>query len=127
MSFIRRKNAHPERLIQDQILTWLTYQKECVVLEIDTQGIFDRKTRTFRPKRPNVGSLFVRGVSDLIVLHKHYGVLCIECKSAVGRLSDKQLEFKKAIEAIGYKFYIARSVEDVEKIFLDLQSAKPAL
>lgn len=119
------KNAHPERLIQNAILQWLKWQKDCVVMEIDTQGIYNRRTKTFIAKQQNAGACFFRGVSDILVLHKHFGFIAIEVKSAVGRLSDVQLDFKSAVLANGGRFLLARSVDDVQGFF-ESEAAKRA-
>ncbi len=111
------RNAHPERIIQNSILQWLKWQKDIVVMEIDTQGIFNRRTKTFLAKQQNAGACFFRGVSDILVVHKTLGFIAIEVKSAVGRLSDVQLDFKSAVLGVGGRFLLARSVDDVERFF----------
>lgn len=52
------------------------------------------------------------GFSDLIVISSGR-VLFIEIKSAAGRLSTRQQEFRDAIKAHGLPWCMARSVDDV--------------
>lgn len=57
------------------------------------------------------------GVSDLVVIHSaregqpgtHY---YFEVKTPTGTQSDAQKAFKMRIEALGYKYYLVRSVEE---------------
>lgn len=127
-SLSKKKKKTPERFTQIAILDYLRFQKECVVMEIETSGIFDHRTRTHRAKRPNQGSLFFRGVSDLLVLHKRFGFIAIEVKSEVGRLSDVQKDFRDAVLACGGKHLMARSVEDVAEFFRLLDTlSKPLI
>lgn len=54
------------------------------------------------------------GFSDLIILH-HGTVLFCEVKSQAGRLREDQKAFREAVEAHGYEYLVARSVEDVSQ------------
>ena len=63
----------------------------------------------------------VAGVSDLILLipsHDFHG-LCIEMKTAKGRQTDNQKEWQTHVEAHGYIYALARSVEDFQNIVND--------
>ena len=44
-------------------------------------------------------------------------IVCIEVKSAKGKLSPDQEAFKQNIEANGGIYILARSVEDVQKVW----------
>lgn len=54
------------------------------------------------------------GVSDLILLYPsgEFHGLCIEMKTPDGRQADTQKEFQQAVEEVGYKYAICRSVTD---------------
>jgi len=58
------------------------------------------------------GPLCHRGMSDLICV-KDGRVLFVDCKTAKGRLSTFQREFRDAIGAAGGKYIVARCLEDV--------------
>ena len=63
----------------------------------------------------------VAGVSDLILLipsHDFHG-LCIEMKTPKGRQTDNQKEWQTHVEAHGYIYALARSVEDFQNIVSD--------
>lgn len=53
----------------------------------------------------------VAGVADLLLLlpSGDYHGLCIEMKTAKGRQSAAQMEWQKAVEAVGYKYAVVRS------------------
>lgn len=55
------------------------------------------------------------GVSDLILVFLN-GILFIECKAPKGRQSVEQINFQKRIEAIGFKYYIIRDLDEIKNI-----------
>ena len=57
------------------------------------------------------------GISDIIGVLPGGRFIAVECKAPGGRLSEHQTEFLKDIERMGGLAVIARSVEDLEKIF----------
>ena len=59
------------------------------------------------------------GASDLQI-HGMYGRCAhLEIKTDIGKQSEDQMKFQKRIEGLGGKYYLLRSVEDVEKINFD--------
>ena len=52
------------------------------------------------------------GLSDLVAI-KNGIVYHIEIKTPQGKQSDKQIEFQRDLEAVGGRYILARSVEDV--------------
>lgn len=66
------------------------------------------------------------GFSDLIIIHKtsnmskgvHY---YFEVKTESGKQSDKQIEFQKRIESLGYEYHLVRNQKEfIDKIiFID--------
>ncbi len=61
------------------------------------------------------------GASDLIVLHGSI-LLWVEVKTEIGRLSKEQLSFQSRIEALGYKYYVVRSLDEF-KLLLNHKSS----
>ena len=57
------------------------------------------------------------GFSDLLILGTHGDIYFCECKTLKGRQRDDQIAFQKAVESRGFTYFVARSVEDVKKIF----------
>jgi hypothetical protein len=104
----------------------------------NTTGIFDPTRKVFR-KSPNT----MKGVADIVAIKSsshlvkyvdkfpvqgkaifEYSameeigrIVCIEVKSAKGKLSPDQEAFKQNIEANGGIYLLARSVEDVKAVF----------
>ena len=60
------------------------------------------------------GEGVVPGAADLVLFYpsKEYHGLCIEMKTPVGRQSDTQKDWMRAVEMAGYKYVICRSLED---------------
>lgn len=54
------------------------------------------------------------GFPDLMILAKRTVFFC-EVKTKVGRQREAQKAFQKAVEALGYTYVVARSVDDVAK------------
>lgn len=53
------------------------------------------------------------GVSDMIFVNPVKGaVQFLELKTKTGRQSDYQKEFQSKVEALGYEYYIIRTIED---------------
>ena len=55
------------------------------------------------------------GFSDLIILYNHTIYFC-ECKTTKGKQRDDQLKFQRMVEARGYTYFIARSIDDVNNV-----------
>lgn len=57
------------------------------------------------------------GFSDILLIGENGSVFFIECKTLTGKQRDAQKRFQAAVEKLGHKYYVCRSVEDVNKIF----------
>lgn len=55
------------------------------------------------------------GVSDLILVFLN-GVIFIECKAPKGRQSIEQNNFQKRVEALGFKYFIVKDLEELKDI-----------
>lgn len=121
-----KKNAHPEKQIQNAILHWLNMQPSVAyawqndsvpVVSIMKRGpggtIFGRFRKRKTIFRPN-------GLSDVLgFLTRPYGgkFIAIEVKSATGRATAEQVQFINAVIQAGGVAGICRSIEDVETLF----------
>lgn len=114
---MRRKNAKPEKLIQDTIEFWLSLQRGLVVMPIDNISRYNPTTKMFRPKKQNRGSVFYKGIPDIIVYSSVHGFVGLEVKSEVGRLSPEQKSIQEAIKGLGGHYLVVRSLDDVMKFF----------
>ena len=114
---MRRKNAKPEKLIQDTIEFWLSLQSGLVVMPIDNISRYNPTTKMFRPKKQNRGSVFYKGIPDIIVYSKEKGFVGLEVKSEVGRLRPDQKAIQEAIRGLGGHYIVVRSLDDVMAFF----------
>jgi hypothetical protein len=68
---------------------------------------------------PLEGGRFIRfgykGSPDILGILPGGKMLCIECKSARGKLSEEQKNFKVRVEKSGGIYIIARGIEDLEE------------
>ena len=66
------------------------------------------------------------GVSDLILLKSYgcYSSLCIEMKQPNGRQQDSQKEWQKAVESVGNKYVVCRSLEEFIEVVNDYLAEK---
>lgn len=58
------------------------------------------------------------GVADLLLLvarHNYHG-LCVEVKTIVGRQSENQKNWQRAVEAQGYYYAIVRSLDEFAEL-----------
>jgi hypothetical protein len=58
----------------------------------------------------------VSGVSDLIIIQPNRCVF-VELKIDKGKQSDKQIDFQKKVELLGFEYYIIRSLDEFIKLF----------
>lgn len=112
-----RRNAKPERLVQDAIEGWLKFQTHLVVMPIDNTARFDRRTASFQKKKQNQGALFYRGIPDILVICPERGIIGIEVKSDTGRQSPEQKDLEKAFKKANAKYMVVRSLDEVIDYF----------
>lgn len=98
-----------ETQIKRAIIDFLRFQKDCEVFPTLTGGMYNPKTKSYRPTMTRAGT------PDLLVCYRGRFV-GLEVKTAKGRLSDKQKLMIDAIEASGGVAAVVRSIEDVRKV-----------
>ena len=113
----RKKKNQPEKLISNAIIDYLQLVPGCIVMPIDTVGMWDPTQRKFRKKKPNKGRVFYTGVADILVHHDKLGLIAIEVKSETGVLSKVQKEFRDTLVATNGRHIVARSVTEVAAYF----------
>lgn len=105
-------NGDPsESMIKEAILTYLWYQK-IFCWNNESVGIYDAKHRAYRKKNSRFQ---LKGVADILGIFSNR-FLAIEVKSKEGRLSDDQEAFLNMVSKQGGISFVARSVDDVEKV-----------
>jgi hypothetical protein len=57
----------------------------------------------------------VKGSPDILGVMPDGRILCVECKSAKGRLTREQREFGEAVLRRGGVYVVARGVEDLQE------------
>ena len=82
----------------------------CKAWTNQSQGVYDVKAGGFR----RMGRWHNKGVADIIGIYRGR-MLCIEVKSAKGKLSPHQDVWLKQMHALGAIAFVARSVAEVAK------------
>lgn len=101
----RMKKITPESQVLRSCIAWL-YWKKIYHFRLNT-GAYKTETGQYV-------KYGLPGASDILALIR--GVLvCIEVKSAKGKLSPNQIAFKEAIEKNGGVYIVARSPDDLER------------
>jgi hypothetical protein len=109
----------PEGLVLKAVCTYLALQENlgrCVFWRQNNGGTYDPRRKVFRAV---TGVGYKYGVSDVCLLLAPSGrFAAVECKAAKGVLSEHQKTLKKAIEAVGGIYIVARGVGDIEHLFI---------
>jgi hypothetical protein len=106
-----------EDKIQQQCVMWFrnTY---CLRHNSPRYVIFsvpnERKDKMERMRM--VGTGLMAGVSDLVVVMNWPITLYIEMKTETGTQSDEQKEFELTVTALGWKYYVCRSLDQFKAI-----------
>ena len=56
------------------------------------------------------------GFSDLIILPGNGIIIFCEVKTKIGQQRQEQINFERIVTERGYKYFVARSIDDVSKI-----------
>ena len=105
----KKKSTRLERDIEKEILLWLNLQQKCKAWKNKSTGTYDPVRRCFRK---NSGPFTEKGSADILGIF-HGRMLCIEVKSAKGRLRPEQMEFLQSMADLGAICLVARSLHDV--------------
>ena len=123
----RSRPSHPESRLQCSCVQWFRLQhpdKRLLLFAVPNGG-FRIASEAARLYAEGV----VPGVSDLIYLEPRggYGALCIEMKTTLtgSRQSDRQKEWQKAVEAVGIRYVICRTLEEFIKEVEDYLALEP--
>lgn len=109
----------PERIIENQILTFLQL-KRVWAWKVHRVGTYDAKKGVFRSPQSRFQ---IKGLPDIQGVIRGRA-LFIEVKSKKGRLSIEQKDFGERAINEGAIWFVARSIEDVEKELKKLESQK---
>lgn len=66
--------------------------------------------------RTDVKSTLPLGCNDMTVLMPRGRVVCVELKSATGKLSEDQLSWRAELRLLGHEVFVVRSLEEFLKV-----------
>lgn len=113
MSASKTKLTRSEREIEQDILVWLNFQQGCKAWKNKSTGTYDPVKGIFRRSYSKFSE---KGSSDILGIYRGK-MICIEVKSAKGKLRPEQLEFLTTMQKLGAIAFVARSLEDVTTVF----------
>ena len=112
---------YKETEIERMVLDFLSY-KRLFVWKNPSAGFFDTKKKIFRR---HSSPFAINGTPDVFAMKRRKDgsalVIAIEVKTRLGRLSDAQIEFRKQYEAKGGLYFVVRSLEDAEAVYMAIQ------
>lgn len=119
---IRKRPTDEEHRLQCDCVTWFNLMFPLLrglLFAVPNGGRRDAVTGK-RLKAEGV----IAGVSDLILLkqNKDFGALLIEMKTATGKQSDAQREWRDKVTMQGYKYTVCRSLDEFIKTIVDYLS-----
>jgi len=101
-----------EKDIQRQICKYLQL-KGYFFTRVNTIGLFDAK-RGVRRKNPYI----TKGMPDILVFVPQKGIYGLEVKREGAYQSPEQKHFENMFDMAGGKYFVVRSIEDVQEIGL---------
>lgn len=104
---------HPETIIQQSIHKYLTIVG-VPHYSVPNEGV-GGASQAYKRVRLLQSMGMLSGVSDLVLLFDRETVY-VEVKTATGRLSASQKDFKKLCDETGRPYYVVRSLDEVIEI-----------
>lgn len=107
-----------EDILQAKIYKWY-HNTYCTKNNNPRHCIFSVPNGGLRSPREAVklkATGLVAGVSDLIVLQPNR-IIFVEVKFGKGRQQANQVDFENKVKALGFEYYLVRSLEEFKQIF----------
>lgn len=113
MSILRLKGPS-EKEIENDVLFWLSYQRDVMAMKINTVGVWDPNKKIHR----SVSKYVRRGTPDILIHLNHSGlpiIVWFEVKSESGRQSPEQKDFEdELLRKLNGFYFVIRSVGQAE-------------
>lgn len=116
LSVSKLKSTPSEREVERAILQWLNYQPKCKAWKNKSTGTYDPVRKCFRRSNDPYSQ---KGSADILGIWNGK-MLCIEVKSAKGRLTPEQKEFLSAMSSLGAICLVARDLQQVVDAFSEI-------
>lgn len=107
----------PESELQRSIVEYLDaigLRRDCIVFSVPNEG---RRSRAATGILKDMGML--PGAADLAIVAPGGRCYFLEVKTAIGRLSTTQREFRRRCQVLDVPHAVVRSVDDVERALAD--------
>lgn len=103
-----------EKQIENAIFKYLSLEPGIFAFKVETKGVFNQATNAFR----HAGQHVVLGTADILACYDCGGIgifIALEVKSAIGKISQNQINFKQRVEAVNGFYFLVRSIQDTQK------------
>lgn len=119
-----RPYVEPEHELQVSCVNWFSYEYpkyKGLLFAVPNGG---RRDAVTGGKLKSEG--VVAGVSDLLLLiaRGRYHGMCIEMKTEIGRQSEAQKEWQVSVEEQGYKYAVARSLQQFIQLINEYENGQ---
>lgn len=105
-----------ETEIQTNIMIALS-EHGCIALRLNSGRAWQGDFVNGVIRHPRPIRLCPEGTADVLAILPDGKTAWIECKTLTGRQREAQKRFQAAVEKLGHKYYVCRSVQDVLQIF----------
>lgn len=107
----KKPKGHPERELQIECVEWFRKKyRNSLIVQVPNEACFNR-AKEFK----KMGML--KGASDVYVVHRGQ-VLFVEFKADDGVQSREQRAFQHKVEALGFRYYIIKSLQDFKDVIV---------
>lgn len=116
-----KKPTQKEKIIENDILTWLNYQGGVFAFKVNTSGFYDTKRGVFRK---NLSPFLIPGTPDIFCVFNIRDIpvaVFMEVKSSKGKQSENQKHFEQVVAHHGGFYYVVRSIEDAESALMNIK------
>lgn len=107
----RRKPRHIEEDIQTACVSWFRVMYPRYLCFAAPNGGSRNVVEAAHMKAAGV----LAGVSDLIIVGDR-SVLFVEMKTKTGRQSERQKDFQRSVERLGFEYKVCRSLADFQQV-----------
>lgn len=107
----RSTESLSEKQIENEILYLMNQISGCFAWKNHSTGIFDPRRKVFR----KLQGFAIKGVSDIIGIYKGR-MLCLEVKSATGKLRPEQKKFLEKMQELGAVTAVVRCWPDAQRV-----------
>lgn len=107
----KKQKGHPERELQIECVEWFRKMyKNSLIVQVPNEACYNR-AKEFK------ATGMLKGASDVYIVHNGQ-VLFVEFKAEDGKQSREQRMFQRKVEALGFKYFIIKTLQDFKNVIV---------